>query len=131
MDSQRQGPEAPAACQTQRLAICWRLNRVVWIALEKLGERNKKRVFIAQGEDRTDDSDLLPSRSQRAFHQRNLAIGEGALDSFESAPVKVCESHHRTSCASWRSMPAFKILSAAEKMRCALRSGISAPASQF
>src|SRR5689334_657101 len=113
------------------LAIHWRLNRVIWITGEKLGKRDKDRFSAPQRIHTTDDSDFFASRSQPAFHKRYLATSERALDGFETGFVKLCESHYRTSCASGRSMPAFRILSAALKMRCALRSGISAPASQF
>src|SRR5215471_5920726 len=113
------------------LALSWRLNRVVWIVGKKLGKRDKDRFSAAQRIHTTHDRDHLPRCPESAFHKRHLAIGEGALDGFETGLVKLCQSHYRTSCASSRSMPAFRILSAALKIRCALRSGISAPASQF
>src|SRR5262249_38334878 len=125
------GTEAPAACVPHTLSIHWRLNRVVWISGKKLGKRDQDRFSPAQRIHTTDDRDHLACRSQPTLHQRHLPVGEGALNRFEGALVKLCESHYRTSCASWRSTPAFSILSAALKMRCALRSRIAAPASQF
>jgi hypothetical protein len=93
MDSKPRHTAGPKPCRSSdALAIYWRLNRVVWVAGKKLGKRDKDRLSAAQRVHTTNDRDLLPSRPQRAFHKRHLAIGERALDGFETGLVKLCES---------------------------------------
>src|SRR5438876_7718112 len=69
---------------------------------------------------------------------KNAAISTEVIDRISAGPsvggkFAVFVALRLHSAPPWvcRSMPAFRILSAAAKMRCALRSGIVAPASQL
>jgi hypothetical protein len=90
MDSKPRHTAGPKPCRSSdALPIYWRLNRVVWIAVEKQNERDKNRFSAAQRVHTTNDRDLLPCRPKSALHKRDLPIGERALDCFETGLVKL------------------------------------------